>query len=106
MNKKLEALLKTLGIEESPTETISVIHAAFDEKPHVVAMMAVDKALPVSEKLEKAFMLTNSIEDAWWNNKEITKMFDGRSCRSTSVGDMVLIGTEKFKCEAAGWSEV
>ena len=23
------------------------------------------------EKLEKAYMLTNSIDDAWWKNKEV-----------------------------------
>jgi len=33
-------------------------------------------------------------------------MFDGGACRSTSMGDMVLIGNTKYKCEIAGWSEV
>jgi len=106
MNKKSVALLKTLDMETGLTEMISVIHAAFNEKPHVVAMITMDKALPVSKKLEKAFMLTNSVNDAWWNNKDVTPMFPERGCRSTSVGDMVLIGTEKFKCETSGWSEV
>jgi hypothetical protein len=64
------------------------------------------KALSTTEKLEKAFMLTNSIDEAWYNNKEITKMFDGDGCRSTMVGDSILIGNEKFKCEKNGWSKV
>ena len=51
-------------------------------------------------------MLTNSIDSPWYTNKEITKMFDGDGCRSTMVGDMVLIGNEKFKVEPMGWSEV
>ena len=37
---------------------------------------------------------------------EITKMFEGAGCRSTMVGDMVLIGTEKFKVEPMGWSKI
>ena len=51
-------------------------------------------------------MLTNSIDDAWYNNKRVTKMFSGDGCRSTMVGDMVLIGKEKFKVEPMGWSKV
>ena len=99
---KLDALMKTY----EGVENVAVIHAAFDETPHTVALVEVSKALSTDEKLEKAFMLTNSINDAWYNNKEITKMFEGAGCRSTMVGDMVLIGKEKFKVEPMGWSKV
>ena len=35
---------------------------------------------------------TNSIQDAWWNNEGVTKMFGGDGCSLlTSVGDMVLL---------------
>jgi len=52
-------------------------------------------------------MLTNTINDAWWNNEGVTKMFpDDEGCRSTSVGDMVLIGKEKYKCDSSGWTLV
>ena len=110
MSKKLDALLKNFG-----TETVAVIHNDHIElgvhrvrpvPPVTVALVTVDKKISTDDKLEKAFMLTNSIDDAWWNNKDVTKMFDGDSCRSTSVGDMVLIGTMKYKCESSGWSEV
>ena len=106
MNKALDALLETLEEIKSPKERVSVIHSAFDENPHVVAFVEVDKEWTVTEKLEFAFEMTNSINDAWYNNKEITKMFDGDGCRSTSVGDMLLVGTEKYKCEGSGWSKV
>ena len=82
MSEKLNALLKTY----EGVESVAVIHS--------------------DEKLERAFMLTNSVEDAWWNNEGVTPMFDGKGCRSTSVGDMVLIGKEKYKCESMGWSKV
>ena len=106
-HSKKEALLKTLDTVKNPKEKVSVIHAAYEEKPHVVAFVEVEKEWTDMKKLEHAFMKTNSISDAWWNNEGITKMFDGKTCRSTSVGDMILLASgKKFKCEAAGWSEV
>ena len=101
---KIDALMKTY----EGVESVSVIHTAFEEKPHVVAFVEVSAKLSTEAKLEKAFMLTNSINDAWWNNEGITKMFYPRTegCRSTSVGDMVLIGKEKYLCEKSGWSLV
>ena len=106
MNKKLDALLDTLDDVKNPKETVSVVHAAFDEKPHLVAFVEVDKSWTVNEKLEHAFMKTNSIDDAWWNNKGVTAMFPEKGCRSTSVGDHVLVGGSKFKCDDTGWSRV
>ena len=101
MNKKLDALMSTLNDEK-----VSVIHDNGPAGPNVVAFIDMPKTLATSEKLERAFMLTNSIDDAWYKGKEITKMFEGDGCRSTMVGDMVLIGTEKFKVEPMGWSKV
>ena len=101
MSKKLDALMATLNDEK-----VSVIHDHGPAGPNVVAFFAMPKSLSTSEKLEEAFMLTNSIEDAWYNNKRVTKMFSGDGCRSTMVGDMVLIGKEKFKVEPMGWSKV
>ena len=101
MSKKLDALMATLNDEK-----VSVIHDNGPAGPNVVAFIDMPKSLSTSEKLEEAFMLTNSIDDAWYNNKRVTKMFSGDGCRSTMVGDMVLIGTEKFKVEPMGWSKV
>ena len=101
MSKKLDALMSTLNDEK-----VSVIHDNGPAGPNVVAFIDMPKSLSTSEKLEEAFMLTNSIEDAWYNNERVTKMFEGAGCRSTMVGDMVLIGKEKFKVEPMGWSKV
>ena len=87
-------------------DKVAVIHSAFDETPKTVAFVMVDKNLPDTEKCEVAFMKTNSIDNAWWNNKEVTKMFDGEACRSTSSGDHVLIGNKKYKCAPVGWELV
>ena len=94
MNKKTEALMKTLT-----KESVAVIHSAFEDKPRTVAMVEVDKTMTDNEKLEVAFKLTNSINDAWWNNAEVTEMFPEKSCRSTSVGDMILLNSgKKYNC--------
>jgi len=106
MNKKLDALLDTLEDVKNPKEKVSVIHAAFEDNSRIVAFVEVDKSLSIEEKLDIAFVKTNSINEAWWNNTEVTVMFPDKSCRSTSTGDMVLIGKVKYKCEAVGWSVV
>ena len=101
-NKKTEALMKTFTKEK-----VAVIHAAFEKAPTTVAFVEVDKTLTDMNKCEVAFKLTNNIENAWWYNEEVTPMFNGGTCRSTSVGDMVLLSSgKKYKCEMAGWSEI
>ena len=99
-----EALTKNL--EKTFKEKVAVIHAAYEETPQPVAVVEVPKSATVDQKLELAFRLTNSIEYAWWENEEVTPMFPEQGCRSTSVGDMVLIGTEKYVCENMGWKKV
>ena len=101
-DSKKDALMKNLLYE-----TAAVIHVGEGGRPTTVAMVDVEKADTDMKKLETAFMKTNSINSAWWTNEGITKMFDGATCRSTSVGDMVLLPSgKKYKCEMAGWSEV
>ena len=90
------------------TEKVAVIHnSQFNEdptgKPCVVALVRVNKFLTTEQKLEKAYMLTNSIDDAWWNNKEVEAL---HKSRSTSVGDQILIGNVKYVCEITGWKRI
>ena len=99
-----DALMK--NYEATFMEKVAVIHAGYDETPHTVAMVEVDKSLPDEEKCEVAFMKTNTIDCGWWENEEVTPMFPDKTCRSTSSGDMVLIGNTKYKCVAVGWEKV
>ena len=101
MNKKTEALMKTLTTEE-----VAVIHSAYEDKPRAVALLNVDKSMSVEDKLEKAFMLTNTIDEAWYTSKKVRYIGPENSCRSTSVGDFVLVGNDKYECKPAGWSKV
>ena len=99
---KKDALMKNLLCE-----TAAVIHVGEGGRPTTVALVDVEKAGTDMKKLETAFMKTNSINSAWWTNEGITKMIGEATCRSTSVGDMVLLSSgKKYKCEMAGWSEV
>ena len=106
MSKKKEALTKAL-LSRLYTETVAVIHSAYEDSPRTVAFVNVDKTWSVKKKLEKAFMLTNTIEDAWYTSEEVVYIGPESSCRSTSVGDIVRFEDgKKFKCENTGWVEV
>ena len=106
MSKKKEALTNAL-LKRLYTETVAVIHSAYEDSPRTVAFVNVDKTWREKKKLEKAFMLTNTIDTAWYTSDEVAYIGPDKACRSTSVGDMVRFenGT-KFKCEDTGWSEV
>ena len=103
---KKEALLKTLDAVTNPKEKVSVIHAAYEEKPHVVAFVEVEKEWTDTKKLEYAFMKTNSINEAWYTSEGVEYIGPKPGCRSTSVGDKVLVGATTYVCESAGWSKV
>ena len=90
------------------TEKVAVIHKSqFKEdpigEPYVVAFVWVNKFLTTEQKLEKAYMLTNSIDDAWWKNKEVEAL---HKTRSTSAGDQVEINGVKYVCEITGWRKI
>ena len=69
----------------------------------VVAEVYLDKNLSLLDKIDKAFMLTNSIEDAWWNNDDVHALY---KTRSTSVGDKVIVNNKTFEYGASGIREI
>ena len=99
---KIDALTKTLMGEK--TEKVAVIHAAFEDAPTTVAFVEIEAALPLRKKLEIAFVKTNTITEAWWRNDGVEYLAPEKTCRSTSVGDMVLIGKDKYVCGMVGWT--
>ena len=52
----------------------------------------------------RQFYKDNYKQEIKWLNENVEPLTKGT--RSTSVGDMVLIGTTKYKCEPMGWSKV
>ena len=99
---KIDALTKTLMGEK--TEKVAVIHAAFEDAPATVAFVEIEAALPLRKKLEIAFVKTNTITEAWWRNEGVVYIAPEKTCRSTSVGDMVLVGKDKYVCGMTGWT--
>ena len=85
---------------------VSVHHKAFDKDAGIVAEVIVDKYLTTEEKLEKAFMLTNSIHDAWWNNADVISKFETDGCRSTMTGDVMYIGSETWLVAPVGFEKM
>ena len=85
-------------------ETVYIIQKDWkDGGEKVVAEVYLDKNLSLSQKIDRAFMLTNSIDDAWWNNDDVNALYNSRS---TSVGDKVLIGDRKFEYCDFGHREI
>jgi len=99
---KIDALTKTLL--GKTTEKVAVIHAAFEDAPTTVAFVEVEAALSIRKKLEIAFVKTNTITEAWFRNDGVTYIGTAPTCRSTSVGDMVLVGKDKYVCGMVGWN--
>lgn len=99
-----DALMK--NYEKTFMKEVAVIHAPFEEAPHTVAFVEVPAHLCDEEMCEIAFKKTNTIEEVWWENKGVTYVGPEKTCRSTSTGDYVLIGTRKYKCAFTGWELV
>ena len=62
--------------------------------------------LSVKEQLEKAYMLTQNIEDGWWNNELVTNISQEEALRSTSVEDIMHINGEKYMVDMVGFKQI
>ena len=81
------------------------VHPTFSESRTPCAKFA-HVADVETDDLEDAFERTNSIDQAWWLNKGVTKTFPGTGCRSTSVGDMAILNGVTYMCAGCGWEEL
>jgi len=110
---------------------VAVIHSAFSDKhnPHVVAFVEAGERTG-TEALEYAYRVTQNIEGSWskgptfeWEgethtnpdfNPDITVMVpltltpEGKEygLRSTSMGDQMLLGTDKYEVAAFGFDKL
>ena len=90
------------------------LRSSFEEPPtyngseyEMVATVSVPEDYPEIGMLETAFERTNTIDHAWWENPEVTKLFKTLGCRSTSTGDVVILpGNRPFRVEGCGWSRL
>jgi len=99
MNKTLQQ-----NLNKVTKDTAIIIQKDWkDGGEKVVAEVYLDKNLSLLDKIDKAFMLTNSIEDAWWNNDDVHALY---KTRSTSVGDKVIVNNKTFEYCASGIKEI
>jgi hypothetical protein len=99
MNKILQQ-----NLNKVTKDTATVIQKDWkDGSEKIVAEVYLDKNLSLLDKIDKAFMLTNSIEDAWWNNEDVNAL---HKTRSTSVGDKIIINNKTFEYCASGIREI
>ena len=99
-------------------EQVAVIHTAFEDKPSTVAFVEIpNDAKTTIDKLEFAYRWTQNIMDSWSlkgpgdSNDKVTvvgelPVVDGKTygLRSTSVGDQMLVGTEKYVVAPMGFT--
>ena len=100
-------------MENNASQTVAVIHTAFEDKPSTVALVHTKEGMTLSQKLEYAYRWTQNIMDSWSlklpmdGNDDVTVMgeiVDGLGLRSTSVGDQILVGTEKYVVAPMGFT--
>lgn len=109
---------------------VAVIHAAFEDAPKTVAFVEVGNREGI-EALEYAYHRTNNLGGSW--SREAEFEYDGEmvanpdfsedvtvmaelpvskrtgqvmGLRSTSMGDMMLLGNVKYKVDMVGFKEV
>ena len=99
MNKILQQ-----NLNKVTKDTATVIQKDWkDGSEKIVAEVYLDKNLSLLDKIDRAFMLTNSIDDAWWNNDDVNALY---KTRSTSAGDKVKIGDRLFEYLDFGHREI
>ena len=97
---------------------VTVIHTAFEDSPRSVALVEVGDRTG-DEALEYAYHRTQNIGGSWSRNdfednpdysEDVTVMADlpvhegvTYGLRSTSMGDQMILGTEKYKVDMVGF---
>jgi len=84
--------------DKNKEERVAKIRTEFPKGYHLVAHVE-------GEGLEDVFRSTNTIEELWTRNAEILKLYGTRH-RSTSVGDVVIDGNQRWLCDGNGWVDL
>ena len=97
---------------------VAVIHTAFEDTPRTVALVEVGTRTGEAA-LEYAYRWTQNIMDSWSKkmpedgNDDVTVMAPLEvhnvveyGLRSTSVGDLMLLGNKKYRVASFGFKEI
>ena len=58
-----------------------------------------------ADDLNEVFHLTNTVEELWTRNVEIAEVY-GDQFRSTSVGDVIIDGKQRWLVDGIGWIDI
>ena len=99
-------------------ELVTVIHKAFEDKARTVALVEIpnDPLDKVFDKLNFAYRWTQNINGSWAlkmggdGNSRVTVIGDTKGdtlgIRSTSIGDQMIVGTERFVVAEDGFESL
>ena len=88
-------------------QVFQVLEPSFGFEDHSFPDEYVLVATVASEDVDKVYELTNTIDKYWWENEGVTKEFVGEGCRSTSIGDIIVLDSgERLRCENVGWARM
>lgn len=71
----------------------------------LVAIVDVEEDAHFKANLEYIYQVTNHIEENWTLNDNGVYAL-GNKQRSTSVGDVIVLGDKSYLCASVGWKEV
>jgi len=81
--------------------------AHFPTGLEAVATVAIPAGLTVHQALDRAYQLTNNIDDSWTKNTGVTAQGQAAArggARSTSVADVIEIAGERFEVSPMGFT--
>jgi hypothetical protein len=55
------------------------------------------------QALEEAWSQTQHMDRPWWDNPSV-ELVGPRTARSTSIGDVAIVGGSRYTCGAVGWT--
>ena len=98
------------------SNTYEVYHYIGDDPRHWFTIQAdhitvrradyVKVAEVLAENLDEVFRLTNTIDHDWQENEHVTPARPSQPERSTSVGDVIVLGDQAWMVDSASFSEV
>lgn len=86
-------------------DKVIVEHVAFKGGGKVAEVM-VEKNDNVYAQLEKAYMLTQNIENGWWHNENVKNISGKDAVRSTSVEDVMHVKGKKYMVDIVGFKQI
>lgn len=54
--------------------------------------------------LDEAYKLTQNINDSWTKNAFVSTVLEG--CRSTHIGDVLVMDMDAYVCAPVGWTKI